>query len=186
MSVGLLKQLTCCHRRSFHATYCYAWVMLPRDYAEENCSIARTLEVVGDRWTLLIVREALAGVTRFDVFLERLGVARNVLADRLARLVDERVLERCAYQQRPVRCEYLVTAKGQDLWPVLAALMAWGDSYAAPNGAPRVLTHEGCGGRAHQVVTCASCRSQLRNDELITRAGPGGRRRRRVPSGAAK
>jgi DNA-binding HxlR family transcriptional regulator len=77
--------------------------MLPRDYAEENCSIARTLEVVGDRWTLLIVREALAGVTRFEDFLERLGVARNVLADRLARLVDERILERCAYQQRPVR-----------------------------------------------------------------------------------
>jgi DNA-binding HxlR family transcriptional regulator len=159
--------------------------MLPRDYAEENCSIARTLEVVGDRWTLLIVREALAGVTRFDDFLQHLGVARNVLADRLARLVDETILVRCAYQQRPVRYEYVVTDKGRDLWPVLASLMAWGDSYAAPNGAPRVLIHEGCGGRAHQVVTCASCRSELRSDELITKPGPGRRRRRPVPTGSA-
>ncbi|HEY5453929.1 MAG TPA: helix-turn-helix domain-containing protein [Acidothermaceae bacterium] len=159
--------------------------MLPRDYAAENCSIARTLEVVGDRWTLLIVREALAGVTRFDVFLERLGVARNVLADRLARLVEEGILDRCAYQQRPVRCDYVVTEKGHDLWPVLASLMAWGDRYTAPNGAPRVLTHAGCGGRAHQVVMCASCGWELASGELITRPGPGGRRRRPARIGSS-
>jgi DNA-binding HxlR family transcriptional regulator len=152
--------------------------MLPRDYAEENCSIARTLEVVGDRWTLLIVREAVAGVTRFDDFLQHLRFARNVLADRLARLVEEGILDRCAYQQRPARHDYVVTDKGRDLWPVLASLMAWGDSYAAPNGAPRVLIHESCGGRVDQAVTCASCRSELGNDELITRAGPGGRQSR--------
>ena len=102
------------------------------------------------------------------------------------RLADERILDRCAYQQRPVRYEYVVTDKGQDLWPVLAALMAWGDSYAAPDGAPRILIHEGCGGRAHQVVTCASCRSEVRNDELITKAGRGGRRRRPVRAGSAR
>ncbi len=151
--------------------------MLPRDYAAHNCSIARTLEILGDRWTMLIVRNALGmGQTRFDEFLDQLGLARNVLADRLARLTDEGILERRKYQNRPARYEYLVTVKGRALWPVLAALVEWGDRYYAPNGAPRVLIHAGCGGDLRPQLVCADCDAVVDNDQISTRPGPGARR----------
>src|SRR5215470_5562361 len=109
--------------------------MLPKDYSGQNCSIARSLEVLGDRWTLLIVREALRGVKRFDGFAASLGVAKNVLADRLARLCAEGILERYLYQDRPARHGYRPTAKGWELYPVLVAMMEWGDRHYAPQGA---------------------------------------------------
>ena len=96
--------------------------MLPRTYDGQNCSVARALEVLGDRWTLLVIRDAFLGVRRFDDFQRELGIARNVLADRLARLVDEGVLERRRYQERPERHEYRLTAKGLDLLPVTMSL----------------------------------------------------------------
>jgi DNA-binding HxlR family transcriptional regulator len=103
--------------------------VLKRDYEGQNCSIARALEVVGERWTLLLVRDAFLGVRRFDEFQERLGIARNVLADRLNRLVDEGILERVRYNERPERFEYRLTRKGRDLVPALVSLRQWGDKY---------------------------------------------------------
>lgn len=153
--------------------------MLPRDYATQNCSIARSLEVLGDRWTVLVVRCALAGgVTRFDVFKARLDIADNVLSDRLARLTEEGILERQQYQERPARYEYAITDKGRELWPVLAALMDWGDRYYAPNGAPRILIHDQCGGQVMQHLTCAACSASLSPREIASMAGPGGGPRR--------
>lgn len=147
--------------------------MLPRDYAALNCSIARGLEALGDRWTLLVIRNALVGVTRFDDHLRILGLARNVLADRLARLTADGILERRAYQERPLRHEYRITEKGRDLWPVIAALVEWGDRYHAPNGPPRVLVHRGCEGHVVPHLTCATCGVEVPNDEIETRPGPG-------------
>jgi DNA-binding HxlR family transcriptional regulator len=103
--------------------------VLRRDYEGQVCSIARALEIVGDRWTLLIVRDIALGVRRFDQLLESLGVASNVLADRLNRLVAEDVLERVQYSERPKRFEYRLTGKGRELGLALLALMQWGDRY---------------------------------------------------------
>ena len=103
--------------------------MLKRDYEGQNCSIARALEVVGERWTLLIVRDAFLGVRRFEEFQESLGIARNVLAERLNRLVEEGILERVPYSERPERFEYRLTNKGRDLNISLVGLRQWGDKY---------------------------------------------------------
>src|SRR3954451_9147473 len=100
--------------------------MLGRDYDAQVCSIARSLEVVGERWTLLILRDAFLGIRRFEAFQQSLGVARNVLQTRLTRLVEEGVLNREQYSDRPPRHEYRLTDKGLELWPVLVALLQWG------------------------------------------------------------
>ena len=111
--------------------------MLPRTYEDQNCSIARSLEVLGDRWTILVMREAFMRVRRFEDFQRNLGVARNVLTDRLGRLVEEGILERVPYQDRPARFEYRLTEKGIDLWPMMMALLQWGDRhYPAEAGPP--------------------------------------------------
>ncbi len=125
-------------RDATHAATLATKPMLPRTYDDQNCSVARALEVLGDRWTLLVIRDAFLGVRRFDDFQRNLGVARNVLSDRLQRLVDEGLLERQRYQERPERFEYRLTEKGIDLWPTIITLMKWGDRYyAPPEGAPR-------------------------------------------------
>src|SRR3954462_7637079 len=108
--------------------------MLGRDYDTQVCSVARALEVVGERWTLLVLRDAFLGVRRFDDFQRSLGVARNILQARLERLVDEGLLERQPYQERPPRYEYRLTEKGIELWPAIVALMKWGDRYLFPDG----------------------------------------------------
>jgi DNA-binding HxlR family transcriptional regulator len=112
--------------------------MLKRDYEDQNCSIARALEIVGERWTLLIVRDAFLGLTRFDEFQQSLGIARNVLTDRLNRLVDEGILERTRYNERPPRYEYRLTSKGEELRLALAGLRQWGDKYLSEKP-PRIL-----------------------------------------------
>jgi DNA-binding HxlR family transcriptional regulator len=112
--------------------------MLKRDYEGQNCSIARALEVVGERWTLLIVRDVFLGKRRFDELQENLGIARNVLADRLGRLVEEGILERVPYSERPVRHEYRLTTKGLELNVALTALRQWGDRYLS-DAPPRLL-----------------------------------------------
>src|SRR3954467_7970500 len=99
-------------------------------FREMHCSVAQCLEIVGEWWTMLIVRDAFLGVHRFDDFRERLGIARNVLAQRLSKLVEVGVLEKRAYQDHPPRYDYVLTDKGRDLWPVLTALRQWGDRYA--------------------------------------------------------
>ncbi len=118
--------------------------MLKRDYDGQDCSIARALEIVGERWTLLIVRDAFLGRRRFEQFQESLGIARNVLADRLARLVDEGILERVLYSERPERYEYVLTRKGRDLNVALAALRQWGDAHLSEKP-PRALRRKSDG-----------------------------------------
>ena len=113
-------------------------VVLQRDYPDQVCSIARSLEVVGERWTLLILRDAVLGIERFEEFQDSLGIATNVLTNRLKLLCDEGVLERVPDDQRPGRPKYLLTEKGSGLAPALIALMKWGDRhYPTPNGPPR-------------------------------------------------
>jgi DNA-binding HxlR family transcriptional regulator len=112
--------------------------VLKRDYEGQNCSVARALEIVGERWTLLIVRDAFLGRRRFEEFQESLGIARNVLTDRLNRLVDEGILERVRYNERPERYEYRLTGKGRELHLALSALRQWGDKHLSEKP-PRVL-----------------------------------------------
>ena len=148
--------------------------MLGREYPEQNCSIARTLEIVGERWTLLILREAFVGTTRFDRFREHLGIARNILQSRLTLLVDEGLIARRAYQDRPPRFDYVLTEAGADLLPVMLALQQWGDRHRAPDGAPTLILHRGCGGAVTPVLTCEGCgATALTTDDLEIRFGPG-------------
>lgn len=135
--------------------------MLPRSYEGQDCSIAGTLGVVGDRWTLLVVREAFLGNHRFEDIQRRLGVARNVLTDRLARLVEEGVLERERYSERPERFEYHLTDKGLDLWPVVVALLHWGDRHRDDGRRPMVLYHRGCSGEVDDRRFCTECGAEL-------------------------
>jgi DNA-binding HxlR family transcriptional regulator len=133
--------------------------VLGKDYRGQLCSVARALEVIGERWTLLIVRDALLGLTRFSEFQRSLGIARNVLADRLERLVREGVLER----RGSGHPEYVLTDKGRRLEPTIFQLMNWGDEfYVAPTGPPRVAVHRECGGRVDHELECERCGARVR------------------------
>jgi DNA-binding HxlR family transcriptional regulator len=145
--------------------------MLNRDYEGQNCSIARALEVVGERWTLLIIRDVLLGLHRFDEFQESLGIARNVLTDRLNRLVDEGVLERVLYSERPERYEYQLTKKGLDLNIALTALRQWGDQYLSEKP-PRLQLRKVDKKPVVAAIVPKGTKS-LRPDELETPPGPG-------------
>ncbi len=147
--------------------------MLERTYDAQVCSVARALEVVGERWTLLIVRDAFNGVRRFEDFQRRLGLARNILTDRLQRLVAAGVFERTPYQERPERFEYRLTEAGHDLWPTIIALRQWGDRHMAPAGPPLRLEHRGCGGEVEHRVVCAGCGQPLRVRDAVRLPGPG-------------
>jgi DNA-binding HxlR family transcriptional regulator len=148
--------------------------MLGNRYENQTCSIAATLEVVGERWSLLIVRNVLLGLRRFEEMQQNLGIARNVLQSRLAGLVEQGVLERRAYQQRPPRYEYRLTEKGLDLWPTIVALMQWGDRYAlAPAGRPVLLEHRDCGGAVDEHRICARCGERLEVRDVRALPGPG-------------
>ena len=149
--------------------------MLPRTYDGQHCSIARALELLGERWTLLVIREAFLGTRRFEGFTERLDIARNVLTTRLARLVDEGVLEKVRYQERPERSEYRLTEKGIDLWPVMVSLIQYGDRYYAPGGPPLILLHKDCGGTVDNHRICSVCGERLSARAVTARPGPGAR-----------
>ena len=147
--------------------------MLPRTYEDQVCSIARTLEVIGDRWTMLIVRNVFLGMHRFDDFQGNLGSARNVLSARLARLVDEGILQRHRHQQRPERFEYRLTEKGVDLWPVMVSLMKWGDRHAPEEaGPPTLILHRGCGGQVDARFVCSDCGEPVDARSAEARPGP--------------
>ena len=149
-------------------------VPLQSNYDGQACSIAGTLSIVGERWTLLIIRNAFLGLRRFDEFQANLGVARNVLQTRLERLVAEGILEKHLYMERPKRYEYRLTEKGVDLWPTIVALMQWGDTYARPEaGPPVVLEHRDCGGAVDAHRTCESCGAKLGARDVIAHPGPG-------------
>jgi DNA-binding HxlR family transcriptional regulator len=149
--------------------------VLPRTYDDQVCSIARSLEVIGDRWTLLVVRDAFLGIRRFHDFEENLGIPKKVLTERLQRLVDEGILERRLYQERPERHEYVLTDKGRGLWRVLAHLLMWGDQhYAGEDGPPRILRHRSCGGRLDFTLRCKKCGAEIKDGREINIApGPG-------------
>jgi DNA-binding HxlR family transcriptional regulator len=148
--------------------------MLRADYPGQYCSIAKSLEVIGERWSLLIVRDIFNGHRRFGELQSSLGIARNVLSARLQRLTDENILERRAYQESPARYEYFLTEKGLDLWPALIALMNWGDRYSAgPEGAPRVIVHKECGGKVNERGICGDCGKLLHARDARQVAGPG-------------
>jgi DNA-binding HxlR family transcriptional regulator len=135
--------------------------MTAKDLAEE-CSIARTLAVIGDRWSLLILRDGFYGVRRFEDFQRDLGVARNILSDRLAKLVERGVFDRRPYAERPPRHEYRLTAKGRALLPVLLTMMRWGDDWEGEGAEPPVkLIHTTCGHATHAVLDCAHCGEAL-------------------------
>lgn len=150
--------------------------VLPRTYDNQVCSVARTLETIGDRWTMLVIRDAFLGVRRFEDFQRDLDIARNVLTDRLVRLVDDGILEKRRYQSRPERFEYRLTDKGADLWPVLVSLMKWGDRHAARGGPPMLVLHKGCGGEVNERFHCSACGADVDARSTEARPGPGARR----------
>ena len=145
--------------------------MLKRDYEGQNCSIARALEVVGERWTLLIVRDAFLGLRRFEEFQESLGIARNVLTERLNRLVEEGILERVRYSERPERFEYRLTNKGRDLNVSLVGLRQWGDKYLSEKP-PHILRRKADKKRVVAALVPKGT-DVLRSDELELVPGPG-------------
>ena len=147
--------------------------MLGNSYEDQVCSAARSLEVVGERWSLLIIRDALfAGVTRFSDFLRRLGLARNVLTARLEGFVGAGIMERFSPEGSAYE-EYRLTEKGRDLAPVIIALTAWGDRWWAPNGRPIIYRHVGCGGDVEQQLVCSECHTLIEHDQVGVELGPG-------------
>jgi len=144
------------------------------ELGSQPCSVARTISVIGDRWTLMILRDCFLGVRRFDQFQGRLGITRHILADRLRKLTRAGVLARVAYEQRPVRYEYRLTGKGLDLYPVLLAILHWGDAQmAGQGGRPLLLEHLACGHGFDPLFTCSHCGGVLKAREVRARPGPG-------------
>ncbi|MFA4928973.1 MAG: helix-turn-helix domain-containing protein [Patulibacter sp.] len=131
-----------------------------------ECSVARTLEIVGEKWTLLVVRELLLGNLRFDGIVARTGGSRDILAARLRKLEQHDLIERVAYQERPVRYEYRLTARGASLQPVVTILREWGDAHLAGSDGPPVVFRHSCGARLHAVVVCEACGEPVSGDDL--------------------
>jgi DNA-binding HxlR family transcriptional regulator len=144
-----------------------------KSFAGMHCSVAQCLEVIGEWWSMLIVRDAFLGITRFDDFQERLGISRNILNQRLGRLVEAGVLTKVAYSEHPPRYDYRLTDKGRDLWPVLTAMRQWGDRYEAPDGPPLEVTHKGCGQVTNAVMVCSECGEPLEARAVRAVPGPG-------------
>jgi DNA-binding HxlR family transcriptional regulator len=144
-----------------------------KSFSDMHCSVAQALEVVGEWWSMLIIRDAFLGVARFDDFQERLGISRNVLNQRLAHLVEHGVLAKVPYSEHPPRFDYRLTEKGRDLWPVLTTMRQWGDKHAAPSGPPLELIHHSCGEISEAQLVCSGCGEPIgpRNVEAV--AGPG-------------
>ena len=148
-----------------------------RDIGTQTCSVARALSVVGERWTLLVLREAFLGRRRFEDFHAGTGATRPIVADRLARLVDDGVLERRPYQEHPPRDEYRLTEKGRDLHPVIVGLLRWGDRWMDDGGGPPIeLVHEGCGHRTNPFLSCSECGEPIDARSVRLRPGPSLRR----------
>ena len=136
--------------------------------ASEDCSLARALSAVGDRWTMLILRDAFLKVRRFDDFEASMRISRRMLSERLQALVDEGILERHPYCERPLRHEYRLTEKGLALYPALLALVHWGDAwYAAEEGPPVRHRHKGCGEHFRMVPTCSCCNEALTARDVV-------------------
>ncbi|WP_330229738.1 helix-turn-helix transcriptional regulator [Nocardia sp. NBC_00508] len=144
-------------------------------FSDIVCSIARTVDAIGERWTPLILRDLFVGLTRFEDIRRDLGIASNVLAARLDALQEHGIVERRAYQSNPVRYEYLLTERGRDLYPVLTMLITWGDKWlAGAGGPPAVVVHRDCGRPTRGVVVCQECGKPLTADNVRWLPGPGG------------
>jgi DNA-binding HxlR family transcriptional regulator len=142
--------------------------------ADWPCTIARTVDLIGEGWTLLVMRQACLGTRRFEDFQRSLGIARNILTLRLHRLVEEGLLTQVEYQDRPVRHEYRLTDKGRDVYPILAAMAAYGDRWlVGEEGTPLVLHHSSCDHDMHAVVTCSECAEPLDVRQVTAQMGPG-------------
>ena len=144
-------------------------------FSEMECSVAQSLEVIGEWWTLLIIRDAFMGVTRFDDFAKRLGIARNVLTARLDKLVDAGVMDRVPYEEgeRP-RFDYRLTDRGRALWPVITTIRQWGDEWITGKGnEPVLLEHKGCGHITTPHLACDECGEPLVGRDVRAVAGPG-------------
>ncbi|MGE6407349.1 transcriptional regulator (plasmid) [Psychrobacter sp. Choline-02u-13] len=140
---------------------------------KQPCSVARTLAVIGDRWTLMILRDCFLDVRRFDIFEQRLGITRHVLSDRLRKLVEYDVLKKVAYQQQPLREEYRLTERGLDLHPIVLALVSWGDKHMADErGAPLLHRHKECGQIMHPVTVCPECHEPINARDIEVEIGP--------------
>jgi DNA-binding HxlR family transcriptional regulator len=151
-----------------------------RPFIDQNCSVARALEVVGERWTLLVMREVLLGRRRFAEIRRNVGIAPNILSDRLALLVEHGLLKRRMYSEHPESYEYVPTRKGLDLNSVIIALLQWGDKYAAPAaGPPRIPVHTVCGHDAEPHLQCSHCGDPIGPADMVTRPGPGASERQR-------
>ena len=149
--------------------------MRQTSFAAMHCSLARSLEIVGDWWSPLILRDLFLGLDRFDQLVADLGISRNLLRDRLDVLVGGGVVTRQRYQDNPVRSRYVLTDAGAELVPVLLALTAWGDRWATPEGGPPLqLRHRHCGPTV-PVVTCSTCGDPLTAASVTVSGGPGGR-----------
>ncbi len=145
-----------------------------QEVGEQPCSVARSLAIIGDRWTMLVLRNAFLGTRRFDDFQATLGVTRHVLSERLKRLVEESILKKVPYQDRQERFEYRLTEKGRELYPVLLALTAWGDKWLDGGlGAPLQYRHHKCGKVFTPTMTCSECGEPVHPREVTPQAGPG-------------
>jgi DNA-binding HxlR family transcriptional regulator len=149
----------------------------------EACSMARTVSVIGDRWTLLILRDCFLRVRRFEEFQARLGVTRPILARRLRKLVDDFVLTKVAYQQRPLRYEYRLTQKGLDLYPIVMAIVHWGDVHmSGKKGRPLLHQHLSCGKTFDPVLSCSECGEPVDPKRVHVHRGPGADSSRHLPA----
>src|SRR3984893_12784222 len=152
------------------------------ELSEENCSMARTVSVIGDRWTLLILRDCFLRVRRFEDFQERLGITRPILANRLKKLVDDFVLVKVPYQQRPLRYEYRLTQKGLDLYPIVMAIVHWGDVHmAGKKGRPLLHTHDPCAKVSNPLMVGAEWGEPLMPKQVHVRPGPDAKSPRHLP-----
>jgi DNA-binding HxlR family transcriptional regulator len=144
------------------------------DLDQERCSVARTVSVIGDRWSLLVLRDCFLGIRRFEAFQQRLGISRPMLVDRLRKLVDAGVLKKVAYQASPPRHEYRLTRKGMDLHPVIMAIVHWGDVHMSGRaGRPLLHRHEGCGHHFDPVMVCSECHAPVAARDVTVEQGPG-------------
>jgi DNA-binding HxlR family transcriptional regulator len=142
--------------------------------AAQPCSVARSLGILGDRWTLLIIRNLFLRMRRFDALQADLKIPRRVLSLRLSRLVDAGVLERVPYQTKPVRHEYRLTAMGRDMYPIILAFVAWGDRWLdGSRGAPVTFRHRSCGQAFAPTMCCSECGAVIDARDVVPEAGPG-------------
>ena len=157
-----------------------------KSFSGMHCSVAQCLEVVGEWWTPLIIRDAFFGVTRFDEFQQRLGISRSVLNQRLARLIELGVLTKVPYSQHPPRFDYRLTEKGRDLWPVITAMRQWGDKHAAPDGPPVRLIHRRCGRLCDARLVCSACGEPIGARDVEAIPGPGDVQQLAAPRAAGR